>query len=69
MKFTKMAGLPGIRYVILGGRILKEQNVKIEEIDLEWLQLIMEAKNLGLQKEEIREFLHNNRAKEVLIKA
>lgn len=69
MKFTKMAGLPGIRYVILGGRILTEQNVKIEEIDLEWMQLIMEAKNLGLQKEEIREFLHNNRTKEVLIKA
>ncbi|MCS0790858.1 anti-repressor SinI family protein [Cytobacillus firmus] len=48
---------------------MTEQNVKIEGIDLEWLQLIMEAKNLGLQKEEIREFLHNNRAKEVLIKA
>ncbi|MCS0824396.1 anti-repressor SinI family protein [Cytobacillus firmus] len=48
---------------------MTEQNVKIEEIDLEWMQLIMEAKNLGLQKEEIREFLHNNRTKEVLIKA
>lgn len=49
--------------------MLTEQSVKIDEIDLEWLQLIMEAKNLGLQKEEIREFLHNNRAKEVLIEA
>ncbi|URM32341.1 anti-repressor SinI family protein [Cytobacillus firmus] len=49
--------------------MLTEQNVKIDGIDLEWLQLIMEAKNLGLQKEEVREFLHNNRAKEVLIEA
>lgn len=49
--------------------MLTEQNVKVEGIDLEWLELIMEAKNLGLQKEEIREFLHNNRAKEVLIEA
>jgi antagonist of SinR len=48
---------------------LAEKNIKVEEIDLEWLQLIMEAKNLGLQKEEIREFLHNNRAKEVLMEA
>lgn len=54
---------------ILGEDILTEQNVKVKGIDLEWLQLIMEAKNLGLQKEEIREFLHNNRAKEVLIEA
>ncbi|WP_113883118.1 MULTISPECIES: anti-repressor SinI family protein [Cytobacillus] len=46
---------------------MTEQNVKVEGIDLEWLQLIMEAKNLGLQREEIREFLHNNRANEVLI--
>lgn len=64
-----MAGLPGIRYVSWGEDILTEQNVKVKGIDLEWLQLIMEAKNLGLQKEEIREFLHNNRAKEVLIEA
>ncbi|MGN7177767.1 hypothetical protein BK139_14745 [Paenibacillus sp. FSL R5-0490] len=49
--------------------MLTEQNIKVEEIDLEWLQLIMEARNLGLQKEEVREFLHNNRAKEVLIEA
>ena len=48
---------------------MAEKNIKVEEIDLEWLQLIMEAKNLGLQKEEIREFLHNNRAKEVLMEA
>lgn len=48
---------------------MSEQNVKIEGIDMEWLQLIMEAKNLGLEKEEIIEFLHNNGAKEVLIKA
>ncbi|WP_082341334.1 anti-repressor SinI family protein [Sporosarcina globispora] len=48
---------------------MTEQNVKVDGIDLEWLQLIMEAKNLGLKKEEIREFLHNNGAREVLIEA
>ncbi|KAF0820621.1 MULTISPECIES: anti-repressor SinI family protein [unclassified Cytobacillus] len=48
---------------------MAEKNIKVEEVDLEWLQLIMEAKNLGLQKEEIREFLHNNRAQEVLMEA
>jgi antagonist of SinR len=64
-----MAGLPGIRNVSWGGRVLAEQSVKIEGIDVEWLQLIMEAKNLGLEKEEIRKFLHNNGAKAVLIKA
>ncbi|WP_084028979.1 anti-repressor SinI family protein [Bacillus sp. J33] len=47
---------------------MAEQSVKVEGIDMEWLQLIMEAKNLGLEKEDIREFLHNNGAREVLIK-
>ncbi|GLB59932.1 anti-repressor SinI family protein [Cytobacillus sp. NCCP-133] len=48
---------------------MAEPSVKVEGIDMEWLQLIMKAKNLGLEKEEIRKFLHNNGAKEVLIKA
>lgn len=46
---------------------MAEKNVKIEEIDMEWIQLIIEAKNLGLNKEEIREFLHYHGAKEFLI--
>lgn len=30
-----------------------------EELDTEWMQLIMEALEMGLKKEEIREFLKN----------
>lgn len=30
-----------------------------EELDTEWMQLIMEALEMGLKKEEIREFLTN----------
>lgn len=28
-----------------------------EGLDIEWLRLILEAKKLGIQKEELREFL------------
>jgi len=38
-----------------------------EVIDAEWLALILEAKNMGLSKESVREFLHENELKEVLI--
>ncbi|WP_234978430.1 anti-repressor SinI family protein [Bacillus tuaregi] len=34
----------------------KEQSI---EYDIEWLQLITEAKNLGIEIEEIRAFLNN----------
>ncbi|MFO1443337.1 anti-repressor SinI family protein [Bacillus sp. Bva_UNVM-123] len=34
-------------------------------MDREWLQLIMEAKNIGIKKEEIRRFLF--REHEVLV--
>lgn len=30
------------------------------ELDAEWLQLIREAKKLGLNIEEVRKFIHNN---------
>ncbi|MBT2685234.1 anti-repressor SinI family protein [Bacillus sp. ISL-37] len=36
--------------------MIKEQ-VVFEELDTEWMQLIMEALELGINKEEIREFL------------
>lgn len=39
---------------------------KFEEIDIEWLHLIIEAKKMGLSTQEIREFLkttHPNRNK------
>lgn len=34
----------------------KEQNIKY---DIEWIQLMKEAKNLGIDIEEIRAFLHD----------
>lgn len=37
-------------------------------IDAEWMALILEAKELGLSKETILDFLHQNEVKEVLIK-
>jgi DNA-binding transcriptional regulator YhcF (GntR family) len=36
--------------------LIKEQ-VIFEELDTEWMQLIMEALEMGINKEEIREFL------------
>ncbi|EIJ82834.1 anti-repressor SinI family protein [Bacillus methanolicus] len=31
--------------------------VNIKALDYEWIQLILEAKKLGIEKEKIREFL------------
>lgn len=39
----------------------------LEEIDQEWLQLILEAKNIGMVKEEIRDFLIQNGVKDILM--
>ncbi|MFF2448509.1 anti-repressor SinI family protein [Neobacillus sp. NPDC058068] len=39
----------------------------LEEIDQEWLQLILDAKNIGMVKEEIREFLIQNGVKDILM--
>lgn len=35
-----------------------EVRTSIEGLDMEWLELIKEAKKLGIEKEEIREFLN-----------
>lgn len=32
-----------------------------QKLDLEWVQLIIEAKNVGIKKEEIREFLNSQK--------
>lgn len=37
---------------------MKEQNTKI--VDKEWMELIVEAKRLGLSKSEIRFFFRQN---------
>lgn len=36
----------------------------LEGLDTEWLELILEARKLGLEKEEIREFLENHSSKQ-----
>ena len=56
-KYTMMAGLSKI--LIVFGRIIcggGENNIKTEP-DVEWIQLVLEAKNLGIEKEEIQSFL------------
>lgn len=51
---------------MLEGKSLDEKQVYSKvELDNEWLQLIMEAKSIGIKKEEIRQFLLND--KEMLI--
>ncbi|MGX6444751.1 DNA-binding anti-repressor SinI [Neobacillus sp. K501] len=45
--------------------LIKE--IMADGVDTEWLALISEAKELGLTQELVREFLHRNEVKEVLI--
>lgn len=40
--------------------MIKEQ-VVFEQLDAEWMQLIMEALEMGINKEEIREFLSQSK--------
>lgn len=51
-----------IRTWILGGKIVIEAKVHVEGLDTEWMQMILEAKQLGIDKEEIREFLNANKS-------
>ncbi|MFC0414598.1 DNA-binding anti-repressor SinI [Cytobacillus solani] len=37
-----------------------ETKIEVTEIDKEWLQLIIEAKNLGIEKQEILDYLNHN---------
>jgi Anti-repressor SinI len=37
-----------------------ETKIEVTEIDKEWLQLILEAKKLGLGKKEILDYLNNS---------
>ncbi|MDN3017628.1 anti-repressor SinI family protein [Paenibacillus sp. BSR1-1] len=41
---------------------------KLDVIDEEWLGLILEAKELGLSLEEVREFLNQSQVKELIAK-
>lgn len=47
-----------------GGKSVFKTEASIEGIDMEWMQLILEAKELGLDQEEIRKFLQSNVVKE-----
>jgi antagonist of SinR len=40
--------------------MLETSEVTLEELDYEWMMLIIEAKKLGLEKDEIRRFLGEN---------
>lgn len=55
-------GLCTIRAWILGGKIVIEASVYVEGLDTEWMQMILEAKQLGIDKEEIKEFLNRNKS-------
>jgi hypothetical protein len=59
------AGLPEIQASILGGEKLNMEIVKRvtndEELDNEWVQLILEALEVGISVEEIKEFFSKKR--------
>jgi hypothetical protein len=43
------------------------EEIMADGVDTEWLALIVEAKELGLTRELVREFLQRNEVKEVLV--
>lgn len=62
-----MAELPGIQKMYFGGDRVNRNMDWLKDLDTEWIQLIMEAKNLGIDISTVREFLNGNEAKELLI--
>ncbi|MEH7121926.1 anti-repressor SinI family protein [Bacillus sp. JJ1773] len=42
--------------------------VQMELLDSEWMNLIMKAKQMGIEKEEIREFLLKNGVEKLTLK-
>lgn len=52
-----MAGLPEIQVRILGGEKMEMVIVEVEKMDPEWKELILSALEMGISKEEIRDFL------------
>jgi antagonist of SinR len=40
--------------------MFETRDILVEELDYEWMMLILEAKKLGIQKDEIRKFLDEN---------
>ncbi len=52
-----MAGLPEILLRILGGVTMEVLMEEFQKLDQEWKELILSALEMGISKEEIREFL------------
>lgn len=55
-----MAGLPVMRKCIVGGNIVAAKTEKADGMDLCWVELILEAKKLGITKETVLHFLRQN---------
>jgi hypothetical protein len=53
-----MAELPKIVSILGGSTVTTDVNEK--ELDKEWLDLMIEARKLGISIEEIKEFLNKN---------
>ena len=51
-----------------GERVIGKEKV-VEGLDVEWMALIVEARELGIDKESISEFLKQNRAGEMMTKS
>jgi hypothetical protein len=51
-----MAGLPEIHTCILGGMELENR-----ELDLEWIELVKQALDAGISKNEIRKYLQSHK--------
>ena len=43
------------------------QDIKLPTVDSEWLQLLLDAKSIGLSIEDIRVFLKNNSNKDEML--
>lgn len=54
-----MAGLPNSWW---GKKLTTELKVS-DELDVEWIQLILEALEMGIDKEDIRQFLKEKKEK------
>ncbi|MEK4666300.1 MULTISPECIES: anti-repressor SinI family protein [Bacillaceae] len=37
-----------------------EEKLMVEELDTEWIQLMKEAKSIGLDIQDVRNFIHND---------
>lgn len=68
--FDKILGWLGcLKYdSYFGGNYVVEMKVNTGELDKEWLELIIEAKRMGIAKEEIQEFFMKSGVNEIVLK-